>query len=195
MLGVRGGLGITNEATPAYTNFTVGSRAGFLLGGQLDYWFTSTVAISAQALYDQKGDQLTGISPDNGYPETDDFVLNYLEVPILAKVALGSGGVKPYLFAGPSFGFLLSATDHQVQTALGYDQTVDVSPNFNTFDASLLFGAGVSYDLTPGGTQLFADAGYALGLVNVENTTNTQTNETLSSRDVRIAAGVMFPMQ
>ncbi len=195
MLGARLGLGFTNESTPAYTNFTVGGRTGFLIGGQLDYWFTPMWALSAQVLYNQKGDQLTGISPDNGYPETDDFLLSYLEVPVLAKVALGSGGLRPYLFAGPDFGFLLSANDHQIQTQLGYDQTVDVSPNFNSVDVSLLFGAGVSYDLGASGTELFADAGYALGLVNVENTAYTQTAESLESRDLRIAAGVMFPLQ
>jgi hypothetical protein len=194
MIGIRAGLGIANEATPAYTNFTVGSRTGFLIGGQLDYWFSPMVAVSAQVLYDQKGDQLTGISPDNGYPETDDFALDYLEIPILAKVAFGSSAVRPYLFAGPSFGFLLSASDHQTQTQLGYDQTVDVSSSYSGMDLSLLFGGGVSYQLT-GGTQLFADAGYALGLVNVENTTNTGVPETLESRDVRISAGVLFPLQ
>lgn len=195
MLGVRGGLGIANESTPAYTNFTVGSRTGFLIGGQLDYWFSPNWALSAQALYDQKGDQLTGYSPDNGYPETDNFQLNYLEVPVLAKVAFSAGSVKPYLFAGPSIGFLLSATDEQVQSSLGSDQTFDVSQSFNSLDLSLLFGGGVSFDLGSGGTQLFADAGYALGLVNVENTTVTGVSETLASRDVRIAAGVLFPLQ
>lgn len=196
MIGIRGGLGIANEATPAYTDFTVSSRTGFLLGGQLDYWFTPMWALSVQALYDQKGDQLTGVSPENGLPETDDFTLGYIEVPVLAKVALGSSDVKPYFFAGPSFGFLLSANDHQIQTINGAtysDQTVDVSNSFSTIDVSLLFGAGVAYQ-TSGGTQLFLDAGYALGLVNVENTTNTQVNETIESRDVRIAAGAMFPL-
>jgi hypothetical protein len=193
MIGIRAGLGIANEATPAYTNFTVGSRTGFLIGGQLDYWFSPMVAVSAQVLYDQKGDQLTGISPDNGYPETDDFTLNYLEIPILAKVALGSSAVKPYLFAGPSIGFLLGANDHQTQTQLGVDQTVDVSPSFSSMDLSLLFGAGISYQMASG-MQIFGDAGYALGLVNVENTVNTGTTETLESRDIRIAAGLVFPL-
>ncbi len=193
-IGARLGLGITNEATPAYTNFTVGSRAGLLLGGQFDYWFTPMWALSAQILYDQKGDQLTGISPDNGYPETDDFTLGYLEIPILAKVAFGSSAIRPYVFAGPSLGFLLGASDHQVQSQLGYDQTVDVSSSFNTVDLSLLFGAGVSYQLSSG-MQLFGDAGYALGLVNVENTAITGYPESLQSRDVRISAGVLFTLQ
>jgi len=202
MIGIRAGLGIANEATPAYSDFTVGSRTGFLLGGQLDFWFSPTFALSLQALYDQKGDQLTGIDPDPtdplyGYPETDNFTLSYIEVPVLAKLALGSSEVKPYLFAGPSFGFLVGANDHQIISANGAtysDQTVDVSSKYNTFDMSLLFGAGISYQMASG-MQIFGDAGYALGLVNVENTVNTGTTETLESRDIRIAAGLMFPLQ
>ncbi|HET6400129.1 MAG TPA: porin family protein [Candidatus Kapabacteria bacterium] len=193
-IGGRLGLGIVNEAAPAYTNFTVSSRAGLLLGGQLDYWFTPMVAISGQVLYDQKGDELDGISPDNGYPETNSFTLGYLEIPILAKVAFGSSSIRPYVFAGPSIGFLLGASDHQTQTQLGYDQTIDVSSNFSGMDLSLLFGAGVSYQLSSG-MQLFGDAGYALGLVNVENTAATGVPESLQSRDVRIAAGVLFTLQ
>ncbi len=197
LIGLRGGLGVANEATPAYTNFTVSSRTGFMVGGQLDYWFTPSWAVSVQALYNQKGDFLTGTSPDNGLPETDDFALSYLEVPVLAKVALSTSEVKPYLFAGPSVGFLLSATDHQIQTYNGVtysDQTADVSTGYNSVDLSLLFGAGISYQLSSG-MQIMADAGYALGLINVENTTNTGVNETLESRDIRIAASVMFPLQ
>ncbi|MDP4199371.1 MAG: porin family protein [Bacteroidota bacterium] len=197
MIGVRGGLGIANEATPLYTNFTVSSHTGFLLGGQLDYWFQPQWALSVQLLYNQKGDHLDGVSPDNGLPETDDFTLGYIEIPVLAKIALGTSNVKPYFFAGPDVGILLAASDHQVQTSGGatyFDQTVDVSNSFNSLDLSLLFGAGVSYQMT-GGPQLFLDAGYALGLVNVEKTAATGVNESLMSRDIRIAAGAMFPLQ
>jgi len=72
--------------------------------------------------------------------------------------------------------------------------TTDETNTFNTIDLSLLFGAGVSYQLS-GGTQLFLDAGYALGLINVEKNSSTGTNETIGSRDIRIAAGAMFPLQ
>ncbi len=198
MIGVRGGLGIAGESiTPPFSDFTLGTHTGFLLGGQLDYWFDPQWALSVQALYDQKGASLQSISNGGVQNETDDLTLGYLEVPVLAKVQFGSSSVRPYLFAGPSLGFLLSANTHQVITSYGQttsDQTFDETNTFQTFDLSLLFGAGASYQLT-GGTQLFLDAGYALGLINVEKNANTGTSETIGSRDIRIAAGAMFPLQ
>src|SRR5207237_4524829 len=114
------------------------------------------------------GASLSGIN-EFGQPETDDLNLAYLEIPLLAKVGFGSKNVRPYLFFGPSLGFLLSANTHQVATSNGVivsDATVDETNSFNTFNLSLLFGAGASYQLS-GGTQLFLDAGYAFGLLNV----------------------------
>jgi hypothetical protein len=197
-VGVRGGLSVAGEdITPPFSEFTLGSRTGFILGGQLDYWFAPAWALSVQALYDQKGASLTSGNAASAQTETDELNLAYLEVPILAKVALGSSDFRPYLFAGPSFGFLLSANTHQTVTQYGVvttDQTADETNTFQTIDASLLFGAGVSYQLT-GGPQLMLDAGYALGLVNVEKNANTGTAETIGSRDIRVAAAAMWPIQ
>lgn len=197
-VGVRGGLTVAGEdITPPFSEFTLGTRTGFLLGGQLDYWFAPAWALSVQALYDQKGATLTSGNAASAQTETDELSLGYLEVPILAKVALGSSNFRPYLFAGPSIGFLLSANTHQTVTQYGVvttDQTTDETNTFNTIDASLLFGAGVSYQLT-NGPQLMLDAGYALGLLNVEKNANTGTSETIGSRDIRVAAAAMWPLQ
>jgi hypothetical protein len=197
-IGVRGGLAIAGETiTPPFSDFTLGTKTGFLGGGQLDYWFDPMWALSVQLLYDQKGASLTSTSSNGAQTETDDLALGYIEIPVTAKVALGSSNFKPYLFAGPSIGFLTSAQTHQVQTTYGVtslDQTADETNTFNTVDLSLLFGAGASYQLA-GGTQLMLDAGYALGLINVEKNANTGTSEQIGSRDIRVAAAVMFPLQ
>jgi hypothetical protein len=197
-VGVRGGLTVAGEdITPPFSGFTLGTRTGFMLGGQLDYWFAPSWALSVQALYDQKGASLTSSDAASAQTETDELSLGYLEVPILAKLSLGSSDFRPYLFAGPSIGFLLSANTHQTVTQYGVvttDQTADETNTFNTIDASLLFGAGASYQLS-GGPQLMIDAGYALGLVNVEKNANTGTAETIGSRDIRISAAAMWPLQ
>jgi len=197
MIGVRGGLGIIGESvSPPFSGLALGTRAGFLGGGQLDYWMNDQWALSVQLLYDQKGASLSGVN-ESGLTETDDLALGYIEIPILAKVAFGTSNVRPYLFVGPSLGFLVSASTHQVVTSGGAtvsDATFDETNTFNTVDLSLLFGAGASYQLS-GGIQLFLDAGYALGILNTEKNASTGTSETINSRDIRIAAGAMFPLQ
>ncbi len=174
---------------------TSSSHTGFLVGGQLDDWFSDMWALSVQLLYNQKGASLNynesfdGISVSGSGSE----VLSYLEIPILAKVAFGSGDVKPYLFAGPSIGILLSATGSS--TANGTSTSTSDDSDFNTLDLSALVGAGVSYKLA-GGPSLFVDAGYAIGLINIakNNSSSTSTSMTNKTNDIRIAAGVMFPL-
>jgi len=78
-VGVRGGLGIDGESIdPPFSDFTLSTHTGFLLGGQLDYWMTDQWALSVQLLYDQKGASLTS-APNSFQTETDNLKLNYIE--------------------------------------------------------------------------------------------------------------------
>jgi opacity protein-like surface antigen len=166
-------------------------HTGFLVGAQMDDWFNDMWAISVQLLYDQKGSYINV----NGSSALDEEALSYLEIPILAKVALGSGDVKPYLFAGPSIGIQLSATrtyDNVSSTSMSDDT------DYNKIDLAVLVGAGVSYKLA-GGSSLFLDAGYAIGLINIAknnayNTSASGASETVKTNDIRIAAGILFPL-
>jgi opacity protein-like surface antigen len=124
---------------------------------------------------------------------TGDVVFNYLEIPILVKVALGSGDIQPYVFAGPSVGILLSATS----TSGGTSQSVDST--FSTLNLSLPLGAGVSYKLA-GGISLFLDAAYEIGILNILKNTSykdakgNSVSQSLKTNDIRIGVGAMFPI-
>lgn len=187
MVGGRVGLDIGNLSfSPSLpSGVSTSSNTGFLIGGQLDNWFNDMWAISIQLLYDQKGESES--ESFDGISESSSLVASYIEIPILAKVAFGSGDIKPYVFAGPSIGILASATS----TVNGNSASVDSS--FNTLDLAVLIGAGVSYKLA-GGPSIFVDAGYAIGLLNIANNSNSNSSETVKTNDIRIAAGVMFPL-
>src|SRR5438876_276869 len=63
MIGLRGGVAVAGESvSPPFSGFALGTRAGFLGGGQLDYWFNNQWALDVQLLYDQKGATLSGIN-------------------------------------------------------------------------------------------------------------------------------------
>lgn len=196
-LGAKVGANLANESEDSLpTGYSLSIHPGFLAGAQFEYWFDDMWSLGAQVLYDQKGarENINGFS-DLGGTGTADLVINYLEVPILVKATFGTGNFRPYVFAGPSIGKYLSNKIHLTATFQG--QTTDTTLSgadsvFNSIDFSAVFGAGVSYKLSSG-PILFLDAAYALGLVNVAHT-EPGDNTVVKSRDIRIAVGILFPL-
>jgi hypothetical protein len=189
-------IGSVSYSQSLPSGYTSSSHTGILVGGQLDNWFSDMWALSIQLLYDQKGSAFT-IAANNGTglsSTTGNTVSSYLEIPILVKFAIGSGDFRPYLFAGPSFGFLLAASE------TNGSQSVSVDSTFNTLDISALVGVGASLSLGHNGPSLLLDIGDAIGLVNVikngntEPVTSQEVSETAKTNDIRIAAGIMFPL-
>jgi hypothetical protein len=189
MLGGRVGVNLANESwnpdpgtNPNNSGSSLGIHAGFLAGAQCDKWFDDEWALSVQLLYDQKGTTET-VQGSSG-----NFDLGYLEIPILVKANIITGSVRPYLFAGPSIGLLLAAS---VQTN---GQTADIKSYYNSVDFSLVGGAGLAFDISPRITICF-DASYTVGLTDIDkNSDGSYGNPAVMSRDIRIAAGVMFPI-
>ena len=186
-MGGRVGINLANESwdpdpSANASGFSLGIHTGLIAGAQFDNWFNGDWALSVQLLYDQKGTTET-VPGGSG-----NFDLGYLEIPIFVKAALATGSVRPYLFAGPSIGLLLSAS------VVANGQTTDLKSDYNSVDFSIVGGAGVAFDVSAG-TMVFFDAGYALGLTDIDkNSDGTDSNPAVKSRDIRIAAGVMFPL-
>lgn len=196
-LGVRAGTNLANESvipSPA-SGATTSIHAGFLAGVQYEYWFDDTWSLGGQVLYDQKGAHEIMINTvdvvGSGFT---DLSLNYLEIPILLKASFGSGSFSPYIFAGPSSGLYLSGKEHSSNWF--YGQTLNTTKSvadsdMNFIDLSAVFGAGASFRLSSG-QMLYVDAAYALGLINISY--NQRGEHTIvTSRDIRIAAGILFP--
>jgi hypothetical protein len=210
-LGVRVGADLGDE-TDGVNSLEFGQRGqtgqsnyhfmevGILAGGQLDYWFADSWALSVGLLYDQKGAGLN-FHYNNGegeYPDIMDVTLDYLEIPILLKAKFGSGNLKPYMFAGPSVGVLLSGKETNspvIQNESGFNVPLYQK---NQPSISAVAGLGLSFDLGSG-AYLFFDAAYAWGLTDdsfgqVGTGYSGETLYKAASRDIRIAAGIMFPL-
>jgi hypothetical protein len=203
MLGLRGGMDIGTVASDS-TAYGISTTTGLIAGGQLDVWFNDHVALSTGVLLDQKGWSVESVDPDN-------FTLDYIEIPIFLKVAFGTGNFRPYVFAGPSISYMVLGYTNQFQTEdqnIPNENTFNINDLVNTLDFSVVGGAGVAYNL-PSGTQIFVDAGYAYGLVNIlnEKGKSSEANSyallgegplfapgAFLTRDIRIAGGIMFPI-
>jgi Outer membrane protein beta-barrel domain len=183
---------------------------GLIAGGQLDVWFNDHVALSTSLLLDQKGWSLEFDNPGN----YNNYTLDYIEIPLFLKVAFGTGNFQPYVFAGPSIGFMVLGYTNQFQSdgRNTFNNIFNINNLLNTIDFSVVGGAGVAYNL-PSGTQICVDAGYAYGLVNIlnEKGVNSDPNsyaflgygpllgygsmpDVYKTRDIRIAGGIMFPI-
>ncbi|HWF43153.1 MAG TPA: porin family protein [Candidatus Kapabacteria bacterium] len=202
MIGVRAGVNLANLSFDSTlpSGITKSMHAGLIAGLQYDYWFDDMWAISVQALYDQKGTHLDINSNDFGFTEsgTVDILPSYLEIPVLLKASFGTGTIRPYVFAGPSIGILLAANEkvNETFTSSGIsetqDTTGDIKDSLSSIDFSIVAGVGVSYTLSSG-TMIFLDAGYAIGISDIDKN-NSVEGGNIKTNDIRIAAGVMFPL-
>lgn len=99
--------------------------------------------------------------------------MKYFEVPIVAKYALGSGNVKPYLKAGATLGYASSAI---LQSKARVIIPIDVaripiglnSSLVNRFEVGAIVGGGIELPAGPGSMML--DVQYTHGLSSVINT-------------------------
>lgn len=190
--GVRAGVDIGTEHITPLDGTTISSKVGFVGGGQLDYWFNNMWAFSAQLLFDQKGAAASQSFDFLGttISSTGTLTANYIELPITIKVRFGDGAFRPYIYAGPTIGILLSASSRS--SANGQDSTSDVKSEFTSTDFGVVGGVGVTYEVSEH-TAIFLDAGYEYGISNVANNSqNSGSNGTANSRDIRIMAGILF---
>jgi hypothetical protein len=215
-IGVRAGVNLAGESLDSELDGTsTGLKAGLIAGVQFDHWFSDMFAVSVQALYDQKGVH-EEYGPSLAHPNvnggTEDFTFSYLEVPVLLKVGFGDASVKPYAFVGPSFGFLMSATDKQALTGSDIipsqsnnftsftppNGSVDYKPYLQSSDISILFGVGLLDEINET-TMLVFDAGYAAWLAKVYKSAPPDRiqqidNTSAKSGDIRIAIGMMWKL-
>jgi hypothetical protein len=100
---------------------------------------------------------------------------NYLELPVLAKVAFGSPVIKGYLNAGPSLALGLTGK-YKVEGGMNpgemdirFGDSMDDTRRYidNRFDFGVQFGGGASFGVGPG--AIIADVRYGLGLTDLDS--------------------------
>lgn len=129
-------------------------RLGFVGGGYLELNLGNSFAIRPEVLYEQKGAAISG--------STTTTELDYIEIPVLLKIGLGTPVLNPSILVGPSFDW----------NTLAKDGNGNIS-NVNSSDVGLV--AGLQIDMS----KFLISGRYELGLDNVANKTNVQ-NGTLT---------------
>jgi len=137
-------------------------RTGFSGGVLLCYQTSEMFALQPEMIYTMKGSKYEGTEMGMSYDAT--FTVEYLEIPVLAKIIISTGETKPYLLAGPALGVLLSSKG---EVEVGGISVSDELEDVKSIDFGLILGAGINIDLGTG-TLLF-DARYNLGLTSIDD--------------------------
>jgi len=182
-LGARFGLNLGDASfdPDLPSGVTTSMRTGFAFGAYGEIGVAENFFVAGELLYLQSG----LISKEDAGEAT--WKIDYFAIPISAKYkfAIENSSVKPYVFAGPTLGFNLSAK-------VSNGTEVDIKDNIESINFGLHFGAGAEFEISTG-TNLFFDASYGLGLSDIyKESAGVTENQKINSRDIGIKAGVSF---
>ncbi len=228
--GIRGGINLANinqdfetipidvDDIPLQISFDKSNYTTFDFGGFFEYWFSNTIGIQVNGLYNMKGvkakagfntsfDTLGFIADVDGDIEGT-VKLTYISFPVLAKIAFSEGNaVRPYLIVGPEVGFLNAAEvslemDVKIEIAtIGYSETEsfdeeeDIKDQLESTEFALNIGGGIEFPL--GSAKGFLDARYALGLSKINKAIEEEAEDIFGDKDVKnnviyINVGIIF---
>ncbi|MDP4221516.1 MAG: porin family protein [Bacteroidota bacterium] len=159
----------------------------FIGGLQGDYHFTPKWAMKMQVLFVPKQihKTITVSLGDIPRPYSQSYSFQFLEIPICAKLRIGNeNNFRPYVFSGPSFAILLSATEKS-QLDGSPEEVVNVTNELPGTDLGFIFGIGLDY-VVKSGLTIFAEAAARYGFSNLE-----YTEGPMHARDLRLNAGIL----
>lgn len=195
-IGVIGGINLANISTEE-EDMEPKSITAYGFGGVLDFAMGENMSLCIEPMYLQKGAKEEGT--EDGLTMEIKIKSAYIEVPVFLKLYLGSGDTRPYVMAGPTFGFLMSS--NMEMSAMGIDVAVDIKEIMESIDYGVGFGGGVSFPL--GGNTLFVEARYTLGLADVfkggeveimEGVTQPMPDVEIKTKGIQVMAGILISL-
>lgn len=173
--GVKGGLSIANvhgdDAEDASSR-TVGCFGGFV-----EIPITPMISFQPEALYAMKG------SKDDEGENTCTTKLTYIEIPMLFKVNIPtSGGIKPFIAAGPEVAFKVSATWEGTEGGVDFDEDIE---DIKGTDLGLIIGGGIGFPFMNHTAML--EGRYDLGLTTIVDVEDVDVKNNVISVLVGIA--------
>lgn len=178
-LGVKGGVNLATEKTSGedagdddFTTFPA-----LVAGVFMTYTVAPGLQFQPEVLYSVKGARVK----ESGFTSTAH--LDYLEVPLLARVSKRGGGrMGFYAAGGPYFAYLLRA---RTRTAFGGStEELDVSEQVERTDFGVSIGGGVEWG------RVVVDARYIHGLRDIDK--DHRDGIKITNRAIAITAGFRF---
>ncbi|UCD83809.1 MAG: outer membrane beta-barrel protein [Deltaproteobacteria bacterium] len=136
-------------------------KPGICLGASVTYRINNIFAVQPEVLLTMKGTKMEFDS--NGSTDVDTWALNYLEIPVLAKLSIPVWSNRPHLFLGPALAIKLDAErEWEYEGNSGKD---DFSEHMEDIDFGLVIGGGLDFELGRG--RLSFDTRYTAGSIRI----------------------------
>ena len=159
------------------------------IGGGFIRFGAGTIALQPELMYVTKGVKFEDETSD----DDASIQLDYVEVPVLLYVGLGTGAATPYVVAGPAFAFETKCREEFNIGSINFegdcDESEEGAPDRKKFDVGAMFGAGLAFPAGPG--SLVIDGRYNLGLMNI---IDDETDDEFKHRAFSFTAGYQIPL-
>ncbi len=175
--GVTGGVSIATQQISGVSNApSLGTRVGAVAGAFYTLPIGSWLGMQVEGLYVTKGSKV------DEFNIASTVLIDYFEVPILARVRLGSGHTHYYVAGGVAPAFRVRA---RVRTSFpGATEELDVSDQVERFDLGVAGGGGIVIG------PFSIDGRYTFGVrdIDADKTDSSRTK----NRALTLAAGFRF---
>jgi hypothetical protein len=202
-IGVKAGLTLSKlKYNSSGLTFSTSNLASPTFGIPIEFRLSDIFALQSEINFITKGGSQSENYSFFGLgiiSYESEMIINYIEVPVLAKVSLLAKTVRVNLLAGPAFAYGLSGKTKSVSNLNGVIKTEEEKINFekddlNRLDISVNLGIGSSLNI--GTNQLFLDIRYQWGLLNMDTSDYDPTEENLNvnSETLMFNAGILFAL-
>jgi hypothetical protein len=117
-------------------------KTGLIVGVAVDVPIAPMFSFQPEFLYSQKGGKNGALTDDD--PDFEASVkLDMFQIPLLLKVGATEGPFRPFIVAGPAFGFVTSAKTKF--EAFGEVEEDDIKDDVETVEISGVIGGGIQF--------------------------------------------------
>ena len=169
--GVKGGASFGNISNKGLLPGNLKTRTGWAAGVALSMR-ARVIGVGAEALYARRGLKSDG---------TGSLKLDYIDIPVYAKIQAPTPGISPFGYIGPQVSF---------EVTCKVDDVTCTSGDRSKTDYAGVVGAGVKFG-NEGGVGFTAEARYIYGLKDLKLSTVT-TSESFKTRSFLILGGIVF---
>ena len=134
---------------------TLKTKVGFVGGIFIAFNLSNSLSIQTEVLYTMKGATYEYTDVEETVEEK--LYGDYIEIPLLLKFKFLSGGIQPFIFAGPYVGFKLSEKLEVMGEEIPMEEAL-----LKNNDYGAIFGGGLQL-----GSKFHLDVRYSMGLQKI----------------------------